>query len=446
MKNNLPLRVMSVLEHQELTQKDFAIKSDFDWLIACDFDMFTTRYQRGNWRLKIGHYIGVVLLPSGISLEILPKTTQILDPKSINESRRWVCQMLSDLSQNKVTPKQQSLGQFSPNLAANSESPAIIDWLMAQFLTLLTTYRPSLDYQSQIQQQSILQGKLILKAQWLSTATGKLTCEVNQRSSNLMSNRLIKSALLLFTPQFSSALQSWQPILPLTPPERRQLSASYQAARSEIHAQASSLQTKQNARLALDFAYWLLSQQPKLHSGGAVLSRPNALKLCLFVNMNQAFERWAGLCIAHEFKHLGYQAIFQPRDVWLYANDGAAYLSIQPDLLIYENNQNQPKAFSHVIDMKWKSWPKSTISASDAYQLTSYAQAYQAKNVWLVYPVTDNQARPIRLQQRFDLEVSQASVNPSVNQAPIWLKPFNVITKSLNHNDVKPKQNCEKLR
>lgn len=430
-KNNLP-SVMSVLEHQELTPSDFVIKSDFDWLVACDFDVFTARYQRGQWRLKVGHYIGVVLLPSGISLEILPKTTQQLDSPNINDSRRWVCQMLSDLSQNNVTPKQKALGQFSPNLANNNDSPPLIDWLMAHFFALLKQYSPSSTYQANIQSQAMLQGKLVIKEQLKQPPTGKLVCEIDQRNQNLISNRLIKSALLLFSRQFYGALQAWQPILPLSRQEQRQLDISYQQARSEIKAQAKGWQSQQNAFNCLEFAYWLLRQQANLQSGGAVLTQsPSVPKLCLFINMNQAFEHWAGLCIASDFFKKGnYHAVFQPRDVWLSANDGAAYLSIQPDLLIYEKVNNQPLNCSHVIDMKWKSGSAS-IRANDAYQLTSYAQAYGAKHIWLVYPVTDNQAMPIRLQQNLlPLAANRLEITDQ-NAAAFWLMPFNVTIRTL---------------
>jgi len=428
--NNLPPRVMSVLEHQELTQRDFAIKSDFDWLIGCDFDVFTARYQRGQWWLKIGHYIGVVLLPSGISLEILPKTTQNLDAQSIHKSRRWVCQMFSDLSQNQITPKQKALGQFSPNLATNNESPPIIDWLMTQFLSLLSQYSPSSTYQSNIQSQAKLQGKLIIKEQLKRPPTGKLVCEINSRSQNLVSNRLIKSALLLFTNQLSGTLQAWQSILPLSQSERQQLTASYQQARVEIKAQA---QSSQKASQLLDFAYWLLSGQASLPSGGAVLTPWQSVpKLCLFINMNQAFERWAGLCIAQEFSQQGCNSpVFQPRDVWLRDSKGIPYLNIQPDLLIYETLENQSTSCSHVIDMKWKASTAANLRAHDAYQLISYAQAYQAKHIWLVFPVTDHKIKPIRLQPHSQSHDNHSDTINSA-QVPLWLMPFNVTTAKLN--------------
>ena len=64
--------VMSVHEHQRLTVHDFTHASDFNWLMAQELPVLVLR----QWSMaaKVGHYIGVILLPSHITLEILPKT------------------------------------------------------------------------------------------------------------------------------------------------------------------------------------------------------------------------------------------------------------------------------------------------------------------------------------------------------------------------------------
>ena len=82
-----------------------------------------------------------------------------------------------------------------------------------------------------------------------------------------------------------------------------------------------------------------------------------------------------------------------------------------------------------MIDIKWNHLAHaSAISASDAYQLSSYAQAYQAEQVWLVYPVQDNQRRAVVLKQ--DTQDMCNSENPSYAQ--LWLIPFNVLTGTIN--------------
>ena len=52
---------------------DFVHVADFYWLMAQEFSVFTLKRKQGQWQLKVGHYIGVILLPSSMTLEILPK-------------------------------------------------------------------------------------------------------------------------------------------------------------------------------------------------------------------------------------------------------------------------------------------------------------------------------------------------------------------------------------
>lgn len=177
--------------------------------------------------------------------------------------------------------------------------------------------------------------------------------------------------------------------------------------------------------------------------------------------MNQAFEQWATQRVAALFAQVlvdgkpRYQTFCQSREVWLSDESGQACLSMQPDLLVYDTaassdtldtgdivnhkpynhktyNHKTPihraaekRHCSHVIDIKWKHLSHSRdISASDAYQLTSYAQAYQAQQVWLVYPVTDSTHQAVALRQPLQSELS--------NHATLWLMPFNILTGRLN--------------
>jgi 5-methylcytosine-specific restriction enzyme subunit McrC len=180
--------------------------------------------------------------------------------------------------------------------------------------------------------------------------------------------------------------------------------------------------------------------------------------------MNQAFEQWASLRIATMFQQTNsaYKPLFQTQSVWLNDAAGRACLSIRPDLLIYKvaadkgaqlilsQLQNQDDievsesesaddynsgSYSHVIDMKWKYLAHTgAISANDAYQLTSYAQAYHAEQVWLVYPVQDDIRQPIELRQQAYNESTDCHKTPDrqSNPARLWLIPFNVITGKIN--------------
>ncbi|WP_198332195.1 McrC family protein [Psychrobacter aquimaris] len=497
--NALDANTITVFEHQRLTAHDFLQVSDFHWLMAQEFAVFSIKRRQGQWQLKVGHYIGIILLPSGMTLEILPKlaantsrdqvpqqaylsqnTSHHLD---IRQTRQWVQDMLSDLtnsshSKNKL-PNTKNLGQFSSQLAALSIAVLpLSDWLITQFLQRLAHYRPSKHYQTQVDNQASLQGRLLIKEQlrYNSMQPHKFVCESSILSQDMLGNRLIKSTLILLTPLFFQStlsradapkfLQAWQRVAALSYQELTQLESIYKQAKRQLAIQPLRAPQLQAAQQLLDMAYWLLRQSNVATGNGIAPNKPfkqnlSSPRLCLLIDMNQAFEQWASLRIASMFQQVSqqYQPLYQAQSIWLTDAEGRACLSIRPDLLIYktdadDNCQNQSGTavieargkghYSHVIDIKWKHLSQTaSISASDAYQLMSYAQAYQAGQVWLVYPVQDNERLPVALsQQVHDYKKTDGPNNhdkshnvaddEKVSPAPLWLVPFNVLTGTIN--------------
>ena len=490
--------VMSVHEHQRLTVHDFTHASDFNWLMAQELPVFSIKRQRGQWQLKVGHYIGVILLPSHITLEILPKTlahtigekskTSPLESDShfehahfdnIVQTRQWVEQMLSTLinANDDQLPALKNFGQASANLTPLPVAGVpISQWLLEQFLQLLSRHQPSQHYQTRAENQASLQGKLRIKEQLRDNShqPHKFVSEVSTLSTQMLSNRLIKSALQLVEPLLTAPLQpkywlAWRSIMALSPHEYQQLDSLYVSAKQQLSQQPVGRQQRQASQQLLAFAYWLLKTQAATMPTGNIISSHQRgghqsdlghsapIRLCLLLNMNLAFEQWASLRIANHFaqRQDHYLPLYQAQHVWLKDHLGQAQLSMRPDLLIYRQASEQGGASrsnekgatcycSHVIDIKWKLLAKAgDISASDAYQLSSYAQAYQAEQVWLVYPVTDSDQRPIalhrQLDSRFRPDISAANQMANITQnqsasctepteGTLWLMPFNVLT------------------
>ena len=496
------LVVMSVHEHQRLTVHDFTHASDFNWLMAQELPVFSIKRQRGQWQLKVGHYIGVILLPSHITLEILPKTlAQTVSEKSktsplesdshfehanfehahldsIVQTRQWVEQMLSTLinANDDQLPALKNFGQASANLTPLPVAGVpISQWLLEQVLQLLSRHQPSQHYQTTVENQASLQGKLRIKEQLRDNShqPHKFVSEVSTLSTQMLSNRLIKSALQLVEPLLTAPLLpkywlAWRSIMALSPHEYQQLDSLYISAKQQLSQQPVGRQQRQASQQLLAFAYWLLKTQAATMPTGNIisshqksghqsdLSHSAPIRLCLLLNMNLAFEQWASLRIANHFAQSQdhYLPLYQAQHVWLKDHLGQAQLSMRPDLLIYRqaseqggasrsNERGATRYCSHVIDIKWKLLAKAgDISASDAYQLSSYAQAYQAEQVWLVYPVTDGRSRPIALHRQRDARFGPTTNadNSTANRAQnstcstkptegtLWLMPFNVLT------------------
>ena len=475
--------VITVFEHQRLTVNDFTQATDFNWLLTQELAVFSLKRRNGQWQIKVGHYIGIIVLPSGMTLEILPKT--LTDSQTNNDSdksyniaitRLWVQQMLSDLfhKDRNRQPHYKTLDQLSGDVDALTALPMqtlpISEWLTKQFIQLIALYKPTQGYQTVTQNSSSLQGKLLIKEQLRHNGAQphKLVSEVSHLSQDTLSNRLIKSALVLLEPLLSQSLSAkhsslasslsakhllaWQAVNAFSTHELRQLNALYKSAKTQLNIQPLMRSQLHIAQQLLDWAYWLLCrQQASLQTGSSLklnhisdafkTTVPNQPRLCILFNMNQAFEQWVSLRITTMFTQFndGYQALYQAQHSWLRDQWGQNCLSIRPDLLIGQNtpcddtcNNNSDNTnvlmYSHVIDIKWKALAQANaVSASDAYQLTSYAQAYQAAQAWLVYPVIDHTRQPVALQQH-----RLTSRSEQTNHNQLWLIPFNVLTGNLN--------------
>lgn len=457
--------IMNVFEHQRLTINDFSHTSDFTWLLEQEFAVFSLKRQRGQWQLKVGHYIGVVRLPSGMTLEILPKLSSKKNKDNQQYSdeilitRQWVQRMLTDLTTDNATktPHSIHLNQLSDALEPLSmNAVSLSEWILTQFLQHLVHYRPTRAYQTQIHNQSVLQGKLLIKEQLRHNRTQpyKFMSEVNVLSQDMLGNRIIKSALLLLEslvssfsshfnqssstqiiPTLSAVLSSWRQTVALYHHELGKLAQLYTIAKRQLNLQSLPRQQLQSAQQLLELSYWLLQKhQPAMPTGNGFsqLNHSSQLRLCLLINMNQAFEQWASMRIGTLFKQLdlSYQPLYQAQHSWLTDEKNQTCLSVRPDLLIQHFVTEHNQVCSYVIDIKWKdlSGP-SEISASDIYQLISYSQAYQSEHVWLVYPVSDDKQRPVMLRQHTYGSLGYS--NP--HQVKLWLMPFNVLTGTLNH-------------
>lgn len=477
--------IITVFEHQRLTVRDFAYVTDFEWLLAQEFAVFGIKRKRGQWQLQVGHYIGIVHLPSGMVLEILPKRMAATNTppqrqspsqqqSAISRTRLWVQRMLADLiasndSSPQTLPNSKHLGQFGRHAAPLPiNALPLSDWLIQQFLQGLTQHSPTKHYQTQIDNQTSLQGRLVIKEQLQRNLLQphKFVCERSVLSQEMLANRLIKSALEQLGPLLQTSVRfrrigaqlstTWQRVSALHAHELTQLATVYQQAKRQLAMQPLRVAAVQGAQQLLEMAYWLLRQSSVAGANGiappVTKQRPSSLRLCLLLDMNQAFEQWASLRIAALFRRVStrYQPLFQAQRVWLNDEEGRACLSIRPDLLIYQtppdnDNDNDSsihthhkaktvtntaRCYSHVIDIKWKALANAAaIRPSDAYQLASYAQAYQAPQAWLVYPVQDDTRQPTRLRQ---LPITEALASKEPDHATLWLIPFNVNTGTIN--------------
>ncbi|WP_296405537.1 hypothetical protein [Psychrobacter sp.] len=105
--------VMSCLEHQRLSRADFKYSKDFDYLLKHELPCFSIEVKQGQISLVVSHYLAKVVLPSGLSLEILPKIVAA-KPTSKSLSKRSSKPATSD-DITAIKPNNQELSYAQSN-------------------------------------------------------------------------------------------------------------------------------------------------------------------------------------------------------------------------------------------------------------------------------------------------------------------------------------------
>ncbi|SUD89929.1 5-methylcytosine restriction system specificity protein McrC [Psychrobacter phenylpyruvicus] len=455
--------VISCFEHQRLSRQDFAYSTDFDYLIEQELPCFGIEVKRGQLRLVVSHYLAKVILPSGLTLEILPKisvetaadthqspwqlptatdSTAVLAKRKIEiaQARQWVATMLQDISTDNLQKELAALNLaskpgFYPPFYSNipsqlaSASPALDKpW----YEGLLATIRQALHqaaqilpsrYQTQVHNQPKAQGKINLAAQLKNNwhrphylYTEQAVFETDQLLAQFLATawqqlqKLSAQAVInesSFDQQLPSSLQgvmalpsqSWTPI--------------YQQLKNNTASWGSQLGVVQLQRVthAIEWGWWLLTQgtvAESKHSRDRKFGDqlPTA---ALMINMNHAFERWVlGKLKGWVTQQLAdSQLIIQPSFDWLHVKSPTAHSLSNPEVI----QKLVPDAclmtkdgrISHVLDIKYKALSAAThVSGADWQQLYSYQQHLNCQNAWLIYPKTKNFAQRLDVFDNLD--------------------------------------------
>lgn len=341
-------QVMSCLEHEQLTVQHFADAKDFDYLIEQELPCFAITVKRGQLVLLSKHYLAKILLPSGISLEILPKvvsgdvgfdaqSTGHQRTQAIRESREWVATMLADIAADSL---QQTLSATSLKSTNANSNPldGLADVYIASEQTsqknsayiqqpsdrpwyegLLNTAKQKIGtasellpnrYQTQVNNNPKAQGKLNLKSQlkhnWHRPHYLYSEQAVFRQDAVLMQFLATGWQVLQrlgVNSQSQTIVQTtavghngaYQGVTALAP---SQWQSAYQQIKRESATWRIQCSTKQVQTLtqAVAWCWWLLNTMNSENSSSGSMSYHTAVGImpqpALMVNMNHAFERW----------------------------------------------------------------------------------------------------------------------------------------------------------
>lgn len=338
-------------------------------------------YQRGQETIRLGTFVGLIMLPGGAVLEVLPK---LFGPDSDGHqpARKALLRMLRYL---RDTP-------FRTLTDAHLGAARLPLWnvFVLAFLDALTAVaRQGLQtaYQTVEANQPFVRGRLqparhlrenLFHAERLAVLYDVLTL-------NVPPNRVLKSALLhvlprVGTPQLETRLYQLLGILHDVPPSDNLL---------------ADLRAIQTLNRLFDRYTPALRWAEVLLTGRAFGPRTGAASaLSLLFPMQRVFEEY----VAHGFRAFWPEGEVTTQESSAHLVEehvGLPKFRLRPDVLVRYPNRTL------VFDTKWKTIDGANpqrqygIESADLYQLFAYGKKYSAADVFLIYPTNPTFRHPL---------------------------------------------------
>jgi 5-methylcytosine-specific restriction enzyme subunit McrC len=353
--------------------------------------LFKYGYEGRREVLICRNYVGVICLPDGDQIEILPKTHKLMyGQKDLgNDSKAKARKnLIKMLRATRYLP-----GKLASNANLDLTKMPLLDIFMQLFLAEVSTLIKrgvSRHYQSKEENLPYLKGKLLVSQQIRSNLVLKHQhyMEFDELSANRPENRLIRSALQWALKRVSGQTEHLCQEL---------LFHFTDIPQSQTIPQ--DLKTWQKGRHLRHYEAVLpwLKMIFNEHSPTSVDGKNRMLSL-LFP-MEKVFEDYVAVKLKEQFPEHDIQTQVRQHSLLTHTphNDinERRLFQLRPDLhIIYQNR-------IIIADSKWKLIDENRLSKkynikeSDIYQMLAYNQTYQkneteAAEIWLIYPMSEN--------------------------------------------------------
>lgn len=340
---------------------------------ALDFMRTTYRRDIGDG-ITIRNYVGLIQLPSGFQVQILPKidfcdlnTTKC----DLNTTKTVFLRMLKSLEDFE--------GKVFCNANLDIDNMNIYEIFINMYLQevwRLVKRGLKSGYVGQEDNLNAFKGKLLFGEQIKHNLAHKERFYVafDEFHPNRPENRLIKATLLKLGRKTKS---------PENAKEIRQLLVFFEFVDASVNYQNdfNSVIIDRNMTEYEKLMQWsrvfLFDKSFTTFSGS-----DNAA--ALLFKMDKLYERY----VAKEVKKkMGDEWIVSVQDTEKYLfDDDPKKFSLRPDIVL----TNRSTGEKVIMDTKWKRLSKNAhnygISISDMYQMYAYSKKYGAENIWLLYP------------------------------------------------------------
>ena len=366
---------------EELEQfiKEYVTQSDE----ADILEFMQIGYKRGiGDTVTFKSYVGMIELPSGFQIEILPKASLGQDDNNARTKKIFL-KMLNCLKDFD--------GKVFSSASLNVDKMNLYEIFIRMYIKetwALVRRGIKSDYISNEDNLLVYKGKLNVSKQITRNAAHKerLYMVFDEYQVNRPENKLIKSTLLKLL-GISRNTDNTREI--------KQLLYSFELV------QESDNYEKDFSKVSLTRGmrdYELLIQWSKvflLNKSFTNFSGKNAGKALLFP-MEQIFEAFITkqIKLLFEKKSKGIIRV-SAQDSGYYLFDEPRKFRLRPDIVVTNTIDEQHKTV--IMDTKWKRLNPSSaanygISQADMYQMYAYSKKYHTPNIWLIYPLHEEVA------------------------------------------------------
>ena len=377
--------VMAIAKGDELT-----VSPDlFDALkqLATDEDgadsFLNVSWQKGREAIRVRNYVGLLLLPNGTQLEILPK---------IWSEKNTRVTLLTMLRQLRHSP-------FRAFTTAHTTATHLPLWevFITAFLDAMT---PLIQQGVQHAYLSIEQNERFWKGKFQATRQQRENAQHAERlavvydrlMADVPPNRILKATLLYLNRKTTNRPNQYR---------IRQFIAALDEVPASDSMADDLMASRRVSRLFRRYEPALAWAEALMSGQGYGVKPGNRPSLSLLFPMERVFEDYVGQGVRKYWPDAG-QVMLQESSAHLVDEHvGTPKFKLRPDILIRHNGQTM------VFDTKWKQingpdesgkTPESGnygIEQADLYQLYAYGKKYEADNLFLVYPANPTFRQPL---------------------------------------------------
>jgi len=333
--------------------------------------------------LRVQNFVGIVQLPSGDSLEILPKITKKLDEDSKERGRKILLSMLSAVHRfPHITFRRAGLD--------SGRMPLLEIFIICFLDDIGTLIRRGIcsGYATVEENLQCLRGKLLMPQHIRANSIHRehFYVSYDEYLPDRPKNRLLKTALL-HAHSISRNLESKRRCKRfLDVFEGVPFSSNI---RDDFAASANLDRNTRHYRTPLFWSRLLLQGETPVPTSG------NLGCTAVLFPMEKLFEAYVAIQVRRKLSLSGWAVTTQAKRVHLVEEhqNTPSYI-LKPDLLL------ERKSECVIADTKWKHIVrKDDISSGDLYQLFAYSEKYMAQNTtrlsFLIYPQTDSFCEPL---------------------------------------------------